>query len=76
MDEKGWPQAGEIDIMEWVSRKPHEAVGTIHGPGYCRDEGCGGRIALDELCHQQQQQSFAEDFHEFAIEWKPGYIAW
>ena len=27
----GWPQCGEIDIMEYISRKPYEIFGTVHG---------------------------------------------
>ena len=34
IDRVGWPQAGEIDVMEHVGRKPNEVFGTLHGPGY------------------------------------------
>ena len=30
----GWPQCGEIDIMENIGREPFMVHGTIHGPGY------------------------------------------
>ena len=30
----GWPQCGEIDIMENIGREPSIVHGTVHGPGY------------------------------------------
>ncbi|GAA3090913.1 hypothetical protein GCM10020001_002560 [Nonomuraea salmonea] len=30
----GWPDNGEIDIMENIGREPNTVHGTIHGPGY------------------------------------------
>jgi beta-glucanase (GH16 family) len=33
IDEVGWPQCGEIDIMEYRGQEPTK-VGTVHGPGY------------------------------------------
>ena len=37
-----WPGAGEIDVMEYVSRIPNEIFGTIHGPGYSGGASFGG----------------------------------
>lgn len=68
MDAEGWPLAGEIDIMEWVGKAPLEALGTLHGPGYFGDNGCGGKLIFDE--------SLAGQWHEFSINWKPGSISW
>jgi len=68
MDEQGWPLAGEIDIMEWVGKAPLEALGTLHGPGYFGDHGCGGKHVAEV--------AFSEDWHEFGISWKPGEISW
>ncbi|MBK8056460.1 MAG: glycoside hydrolase family 16 protein [Gemmatimonadetes bacterium] len=33
-DVVGWPQAGEIDIMEYRGQEPSVVNGTLHGPGY------------------------------------------
>ena len=54
--------------MEWVGRKPLEALGTLHGPGYFGDHGCGGSLIASE--------PFSNDWHEFSICWKPGQISW
>src|SRR5215213_1499234 len=34
IDTVGWPQTGEIDIMENIGREPTTVHGTVHGPGY------------------------------------------
>jgi len=68
MDTQGWPLAGEIDIMEWVGREPLEALGTLHGPGYFGDHGCGGK--------KVSEVDLSEDWHEFGIRWKPDEISW
>lgn len=68
MDEQGWPLAGEIDIMEWVGKAPLEALGTLHGPGYFGDHGCGGKVI--------SERPLSDDWHEFGICWKPGEISW
>lgn len=67
-DSQGWPQAGEIDIMEWVGKSPLETLGTLHGPGYSGDSGCGGK--------QIQEKPVSDDWHEFSITWKPSEITW
>lgn len=65
----GWPQSGEIDIMENIGREPAIAHGTLHGPGY---SGAGGIGRADTL----SRGNFADDFHIFAIAWRPNEIRW
>jgi beta-glucanase (GH16 family) len=69
LDEAGWPQSGEIDIMENIGREPSTVHGTVHGPGYSGGNGIGGGYELDSGI-------FADDFHVFAIEWTPEGIRW
>jgi beta-glucanase (GH16 family) len=63
----GWPECGEIDIMENVGHRENMVRGTIHGPGYCRDDSIGKDFILPE-------HRFADAFHLYAIEWEPGEI--
>jgi len=34
IEKPGWPDCGEIDIMENIGKEPALVHGTIHGPGY------------------------------------------
>ena len=65
----GWPECGEIDIMEAIGRSPDTVRGTIHGPDYYRDDSIGADFVLT-------RQKFADDFHLYAVEWEPGQIRW
>src|SRR5258706_314052 len=55
----GWPQSGEIDIMENIGREPSIAHGTVHGPGYSGANGIGRADTLEA-------GAYADDFHVFA----------
>jgi beta-glucanase (GH16 family) len=68
VSEVGWPQCGEIDIMENIGREPSVVHGTIHGPGYSDGGGIESSYALPG------GQRFADDFHVFAVEWETNVI--
>lgn len=44
--------------------------GTVHGPGYSGGDGIGRSFRLSG------GERFADDFHEFALEWEPGALRW
>ena len=69
IDEVPWPGCGEIDIMESRGRRPQEIFGTVHGPGYSGGESIGNEFELPE------GETFADDFHIFAVEWDPSRIS-
>ncbi len=66
----GWPDCGEIDIMENIGKEPDIAHGTIHGPGYSGAKGLGAAFTLPG------GKAFKDGFHVFAVEWEPGEIRW
>ena len=69
IDAVGWPQCGEIDIMEYRGQEPSVLIGTLHGPGYSAGAGITGRYALSNA-------RFDTDFHTFAVEWTGDGIEW
>ncbi|MES2892336.1 MAG: glycoside hydrolase family 16 protein [Bacteroidota bacterium] len=58
----GWPECGEIDIMEHVGYEPDTILGTIHTGKYNHIIGTqkGKKIRIDRPY---------EDFHVYAIDW-------
>jgi len=60
----GWPECGEIDIMENVGYEPDTIYATVHTPGSVHDPGKvvkGGQITIPA--------PYA-DFHVYAVEWR------
>ncbi|HWT66000.1 MAG TPA: glycoside hydrolase family 16 protein [Terracidiphilus sp.] len=68
VDIVGWPECGEIDIMENIGKEPGAVHGTLHGPRY------SGEYALTGGYHLPQGQRFSDRFHRFSAEWEPGVI--
>ncbi|MFZ9046810.1 MAG: PKD domain-containing protein [Cyclobacteriaceae bacterium] len=66
----GWPQSGEIDIMEFVGNKPDETLGYIHyGDPYPNNQNQGTSFPFYD-------PNFLDTFHEYAIEWEENEIRW
>lgn len=56
----GWPNCGEIDILEYIGSKVTEINGTVHGPVTA---GPGINHKIDTGIDMSQ------DFHTYSIEW-------
>lgn len=58
-----WPKCGEIDIMEVLCNQTDTTYGTIHyGEPHSEQQGT----------YVLENDSFADSFHEFSVEWEPG----
>jgi beta-glucanase (GH16 family) len=70
VDADGWPACGEIDIMEYRGQEPQRVTGSLHGPGYSGGSAVTGSHDLAGAA------GFNDDFHVFAVEWTPDWVAW
>lgn len=67
IDSVGWPQCGEIDVMEYRGQNPTIVHGSVHGPGY------NAGLAITKS-YDLNNDRFDSGFHIFGIEWGPEYI--
>lgn len=66
----GWPQSGEIDIMEFVGREPNQVIGSIHyGQPWPNNQ-------FQTNSFVREDEAFTDDWHVYAIEWKRDTIRW
>jgi beta-glucanase (GH16 family) len=63
----GWPNDGEIDIMEHVGYDPGSVHGTVHTEAFNHTIGT-------QKGAQMMVSDFASEFHAYAIDWTPGKI--
>ncbi|MED5373828.1 MAG: glycoside hydrolase family 16 protein [Myxococcota bacterium] len=64
----GWPDCGEIDILEARGAEPYTTNAALHGPGYS-----GGSSLYDALTVEDDLQDAS---HIYAVEWDQDHIAW
>jgi len=58
----GWPNCGEIDLMENIGREPGTIYGTAHSSGHFSSP------------YKLEQGAFSHDFHIFALQWNPDHL--
>lgn len=70
IDQVRWPACGEIDIVEMIGHLPGTLHGTVHGPGY------SGQHGITKFTQLPAGATFADAYHVFAVDWRPGKIEW
>lgn len=63
----GWPQCGEIDILEQKGQYPFITYGSLHGPGYSGGDAVTKSFRLET-------GNFQDEFFVYAVEWGEDYI--
>ncbi|MDT0690830.1 family 16 glycosylhydrolase [Salegentibacter sp. F188] len=58
--EVGWPETGEIDIMEHVGNQQNTIHGTLHYPGRSAGNADGDSILVENV---------SSEFHTYTMEW-------
>ncbi len=67
----GWPACGEIDITEMIGGQNRE--NTIHGTAHWDNNGQHAQYGDS---YTLSSGIFADDFHDFRIEWDQSAIKW
>ncbi len=73
-DSHGWPQGGEIDILETVNTS-EDILGTLHYGAYWPYNGNTGWPNPDNLIAPEAGRT-KTDFHTYAVEWYEDNMVW
>jgi len=68
IDSVGWPNCGEIDIMEHVGHQPEHVFFNIHNASSYGDLHGTNQQGVYEL------EDIEDDFHTYSMEWDSTYI--
>ena len=69
VDTVGWPECGEVDILEMRGSSPASIVSSLHGPNYSKGESFHNHYDL-------ASGSYGDDFHVFTFEWTADGTRW
>lgn len=61
----GWPDCGEIDIMEHAGNRLNKIYGTLHYPGHSGADGDGATMMVKNV---------TGTFHIYSMEWDSAFI--
>ena len=64
----GWPNCGEIDIIEGVGNNPKWVSVALHGPEYSGGKNIGTSFL--------NGSNLSAGYHTFGIQWMPSQINW
>jgi beta-glucanase (GH16 family) len=64
----GWPDSGEIDVMETLGQDPFTVRATIHGPGV--------RAGYSRGQNFDSASSLTSAFHTYAVSWSTNSVTW
>lgn len=68
LPKSGWPECGEIDILENIGKEPSILHAAIHGPGHSGGRGITAQTTLAD------NAPLSDAFHVYSVEWTPGRI--
>lgn len=68
VDTVGWPQSGEIDMMENLGSNPFTLLGSIHGPQAGNSRGYALTATM------RSPVSLAGGYHVYGVVWSPGQV--
>lgn len=70
IDDVGWPNCGEIDIMEMIGHQANTVHGTAHwGP---RGQGHSDHKGSSQVIPEK----FSENYHVFTLLWEQNSLVW
>jgi beta-glucanase (GH16 family) len=68
LEQVGWPDCGEVDILEWRGSQPSTIVSSLHGPNYSGGSSYHGSYELPG--------GSQGEFHTYSFEWTQDSVRW